>query len=255
MDDVDYQNRLSWWCTRWDSRSFGGFWAWSGSARPRTRRKSARMHRRRRAIEFKKFLARIDARGASRPGRPPDLRQPVHPQDTRDHRLAGRPSPLPPALHPDQFVMAQPGRAMVRPAHRPGTTPRRAPIGAGIGEKHPRLGRRLERGPATVHMDQNRRPDPRTTRSIYTTNSRRGTLACCSGQLGCEFDRTGWCKRWASDVVDHPAFNESNSADAPLRVYIQLRGDSAQVYQAKLICRPRWVGRPIAEMLLSLTGG
>ena len=34
----------------------------------------------------------------------------VHPQDPGDRRLAGRPPPVPSALHPDQLIVAEPGR-------------------------------------------------------------------------------------------------------------------------------------------------
>ena len=76
------------------------------------------IHRRHRAIEFKKFLAKIDAEI------PDDLDVHLvcdnygHPQDAGDQRLAGQASALPHALHPDQFQLDQPGRALVRLHHR-----------------------------------------------------------------------------------------------------------------------------------------
>ena len=63
--------------------------------------------------------------GSGRAGRPPGLRQPVDPQDPRDQRLADRPSPVLSALHPDQLVVAGPGRTLVRAAHRSPAPPRR----------------------------------------------------------------------------------------------------------------------------------
>ncbi|MGH8939556.1 MAG: class I SAM-dependent methyltransferase, partial [Actinomycetes bacterium] len=38
------------------------------------------------------------------------------------------------------------------------------------------MDQQLEREPPTVRLDQDRRPDLRTTQLIYSTNSRRGTL-------------------------------------------------------------------------------
>ena len=45
-------------------------------------------HRRHRAIEFKKFLTKIDHEGSRAPRRAPDLRQLRHPQEPRGHTLA-----------------------------------------------------------------------------------------------------------------------------------------------------------------------
>ena len=44
------------------------------------------LHRRHRAVEFKKFLTKIDTPGPRRPGRAPGLRQLRHPQDARRSR-------------------------------------------------------------------------------------------------------------------------------------------------------------------------
>jgi len=76
------------------------------------------LHRRHRAIEFKKFLAKIDAEV------PADLD--VHlvcgnlaTHKTPGHGQVARRAPtISPALHPDQLVLAQPGRTMVRATHR-----------------------------------------------------------------------------------------------------------------------------------------
>src|SRR6476660_5967440 len=38
------------------------------------------------------------------------------------------------------------------------------------------MGASLEREPEAVHLDQERRPDPRTARTTNPTNQRRGTL-------------------------------------------------------------------------------
>ena len=67
------------------------------------------LHSRHRAIEFKPVPGHHRQgrpRRASRTRRPG---QRLHPQDTRDQPLAGRPSPFPLAFHPDQLIVAQPG--------------------------------------------------------------------------------------------------------------------------------------------------
>ena len=58
---------------------------------------------------------------------------------------------------------------------------RRAQEPASTRERHPRLGRQLERQPATVRLDQDRRPDLRTTALISSTDSRRRTLVPWKG--------------------------------------------------------------------------
>ena len=75
-------------------------------------------HRRHRTAEFKKFLITIDATV------PAELdfhlvcdNYGTH-KTARGQGVAGPPSPLPPALHPDQLVVAQPGRTLVRAPHR-----------------------------------------------------------------------------------------------------------------------------------------
>jgi hypothetical protein len=56
------------------------------------------LHPQHRAVEFKKFLIAIDKTVPRWPGRAPDLRQPRHPQDQSNQRLAGQAPPLPHAL-------------------------------------------------------------------------------------------------------------------------------------------------------------
>jgi hypothetical protein len=53
---------------------------------------------------------------------------------------------------------------------------RATPINPGPGERHSRLDHQLERQPETLHLDQERRRDPRTPRLIYSTNPWRRTL-------------------------------------------------------------------------------
>ena len=134
------------------------------------------LHRRHRATEFKKFLARIDK--AVPAGLDVHLvcDNLVHPQDARHPGMAGPPPPLSPALHPDRILVDQPGRTLVRLPDRPDDPPRRAQKRAGPRSRHPRLDRELESRPAAVHLDQNRRRDPQLTGKIYRADFRRGTL-------------------------------------------------------------------------------
>ena len=80
------------------------------------------MHRRT-APWFKKFLTTRQPI-PRRTGRAPDLRQLRHPRDAGDRRMAGRPSRFHMHFTPT-YVLAQPGRTLVRPVHRPTTAPRR----------------------------------------------------------------------------------------------------------------------------------
>jgi transposase len=109
------------------------------------------LHRRHRAVEFKKFLTAIDKTVPA--GLDVHLvRQLRHPQHRRDPGMA-RPAPaLPRPLHPDRLVVDEPGRALVRPAHRQADPPRRPHLRAGPGERHQRLDRHLEHPPEAVHL-------------------------------------------------------------------------------------------------------
>ena len=115
------------------------------------------LHRRHRAIEFRKFLTAIDK------AVPADLdvhlvcdNYATH-NTARDQDLA-RPAPaLPRPLHPDRLVLDEPGRALVRPADRQADPPRRPHLRPGPGERHQGLDRHLERQSQAVHLDQDRR--------------------------------------------------------------------------------------------------
>ena len=72
-------------------------------------------HVRHRAVEFIKFLRAIDKAVPAETSRSGQL---WDPQDGDDPPVARAASPLSPALHPHECVVAQPGRALVRPAHR-----------------------------------------------------------------------------------------------------------------------------------------
>ncbi|MFC4947215.1 hypothetical protein [Pseudonocardia sp. GCM10023141] len=123
-------------------------------------------HRKHRAIEFRTFLITIDKTV------PAELDVHLICDDYATHEtpaikgLAGGAPPLPPALHPDRILLDQPGRALVRVPHRPEDPPRHPQERPGPRGRHPVLDRGLERPPAPVHRDQDRRGDPRITRTI-----------------------------------------------------------------------------------------
>src|SRR6476660_3251253 len=98
--------------------------------------------------------------------------------------MACDPPAFPHAPHPDLFLLAQPGRAVVRAADRQETAPRHLPLNPGPGERHSRLDRSLERTPPTLHLDQDRRRNPRTPQVISSTNSWRRTLAAPKVERG-----------------------------------------------------------------------
>ena len=70
-----------------------------------------RSFRKHRSVEFKRFLALIDKGRAARPRHPLGAGQLRHAQDGDDPRLAGAPSPVSPARHAHERVVAQPSRA------------------------------------------------------------------------------------------------------------------------------------------------
>ena len=85
-----------------------------------------------------------------------------------------RASALSRALHPDLRLLAQPGRALVRPAHRQAAPARRPPHVAEL-EPTSAPSSTTQRQPKPVRLDQVRRRDPRITRRILSTHSRRDT--------------------------------------------------------------------------------
>ena len=134
------------------------------------------IHRRHRAVEFKKFLTKIDAEV-------PDHLD-VHlvcdnygtHKTPPDQHLVGQASAFPHAFHADEFELDQPGRTLVRLHHRPAHPPREPHLGPCPRSRHPQLGKGMEREPETIHLDQDRRTDPGATRTTSYTDLRRGTL-------------------------------------------------------------------------------
>jgi transposase len=115
----------------------------------------AQPYRQHRHQEFLRFLKLIDdAVPADLPA--PDLRQLRHPQDPRGQAVAAAASPVRAALHPDQRVLAQPRRAVVRRADQAQAPPLSPP------QRHRARGRPapvdqpVEQEPEAIQMDQDR---------------------------------------------------------------------------------------------------
>jgi transposase len=99
----------------------------------------AQHFRRHRHQEFLRFLEDHRRRRARGAGPAFDLRQLRHPQSPGDQEMVAAPSPVPPALHPYQRVLAQPRRALVRRADQPQTAPLSPPQRHRTRSRHPPL--------------------------------------------------------------------------------------------------------------------
>jgi len=128
------------------------------------------LHARHRATEFLAFLKKIDAEVPPGPGLPRGLGQRLHAQDPGDQALADHPSALRIALHPDQLLLAQPRRTMLRRADQQEAAPRHPHVGTSTQPRHSGLDRHLERQPAPVHLGQDRRPNPGQYRQLLHQN-------------------------------------------------------------------------------------
>ncbi len=118
-----------------------------------------------------KFLIKIDTEVPARPRRPPGLRQLRHPQDPGDHATGW---PRHPRFHMhftptysswinqvERWFAYLTDELIRRGDHRSVQA---------LENRHPRLGQSLEHRPQTLHLDQDRRTDPRITRTTYRTN-------------------------------------------------------------------------------------
>jgi transposase len=112
------------------------------------------LHRRHRSTEFRKFLAKLDKHV------PGELdvhlvcdNYATHKTDTTGRWLAAHPR-FPRARRPDQLVVAQPGRRLVRRTHHQAAPTRRAHQRPRPRGRHPRLDRTMERGSQAVCVDQ-----------------------------------------------------------------------------------------------------
>ncbi len=128
---------------------------------------------RHRAAEFRRFLDEVDAQV------PPDLD--IHlvldnsaAHKTKDPRLAGQAAPLPRPLHADIGLLDQPGRALVRPAHRARDPPGRPPLRRRPRTRHPRLRRRDQRRAEALPPGEIRRRHPRQRQALLPAHAR-----CC----------------------------------------------------------------------------
>ena len=70
-------------------------------------------------------------------------------------------------------VMDQPGRALLRVAHRPADQARRPPLYCRVGGRYRRLHRRPQRRSQALSLDQNRRRHPGLRRTVLSSYDRR----------------------------------------------------------------------------------
>ncbi len=127
-------------------------------------------HRRHRTIEFKKFLVKIDSQIPEHL----DVHLVCDNYGTHKSPAIQRWLDTHPRFHmhytPTYSELDQPSRAMVRLSHRRSPTALRPPLSPRAGERHPRMGSRMERKPQTIHLDQDRRADPRVHLTTSKTN-------------------------------------------------------------------------------------
>ena len=111
-------------------------------------------YRRHRAVEFRRFLAVIDAAVPAEVRHPSRLGQLRHAQDGHDSRVVAPPSAVPPALHVDERLLAQPGRTVVLRTHRAADPARDPPEHDGVGTGDRGVSGGLQRAARAVHLDQ-----------------------------------------------------------------------------------------------------
>jgi len=128
------------------------------------------LHARHRAIEFKKFLQRLDCEI------PTELEVHLILDNASTHKtpaitrwLAAHPR-FRLALHADLQLLAQPRRALVRRADDEKAPPRQPPLRPRTQHRHPRLDHHLERQPTPIRLDEDRRRNPRIDRPLLQAN-------------------------------------------------------------------------------------
>lgn len=104
------------------------------------------------------------------PGRARGLRQLLHPQAPDDQDLTRCSPAVSHALHADVLVVDQSGRTTLRRSHPRSPPALRPPQRASPRERSPCLGRRMEREPPALHLDQDHRRHPRLHGQIPETN-------------------------------------------------------------------------------------
>jgi transposase len=109
---------------------------------------------RHRAREFRRFLDTGRAQRAGRPRHSPCYRQCRPPQDQAHPRLVRQTPALAHPFHPDLGLLDQPGRALLRAAHRKANPPRRPSIDPSPRSRHPCLHRRPQCQTQAFPMDQ-----------------------------------------------------------------------------------------------------
>ena len=127
------------------------------------------LHARHRAIEFKKFLQKIDQEV------PDEFDVHLVIDNASTHKtpaikMAGRAPALRRALHSDIKLVAQSRRTLVRRTDQQEAATRIASLGASTQQRHQVMDRNVEREPTTIRLDQDRRRHPRIHRTILHTN-------------------------------------------------------------------------------------
>ena len=97
----------------------------------------------------------------------PHHRQLRHAQARQSKGVARAPSAIPPPLHPDLLVLAQPGRALVRADHATRHPTRLFHLRGRPAPPNRALRERLETTSATLRLDRNCRVDPRQTGTTW----------------------------------------------------------------------------------------
>ena len=113
-------------------------------------------HRRHRALEFRKFLDAIESEVPAELDVHLIADNYAHPQDGADPELVRQAAPLPYSFHAHQRLLAEPGGALVRSAHRKAVAPGRASEQRRTGGCHLPLPGRHQRRPQALRMDQDR---------------------------------------------------------------------------------------------------
>jgi len=106
--------------------------------------------------EFLKFLRTIDRQVPRGPAGAHDPGQLRHPQAPERAGLAGQAPAVPPALHPDIQLVAEPGGAVVPQSDRQGHPPRRVQVRARADHRDRGLPAGKQRRPPPVHLDRHR---------------------------------------------------------------------------------------------------